>query len=195
MMLLIRSITDLPSITLCPAKQKAAPSIVVANAFRHLQLVRADRKPGSSQERTLNDTTWQGSRIPPAHRAWSAALRHQFGVSGSWIAKTRFRWTGADRMMLLGSAGFGAAPIVPCLLLIVRFSKSIEPFFSFRCTSLKASCSVPCYEPASHFVIPHFPRLISSCSISIALELPLTPESIKSSLARQLRVITRGNFK
>lgn len=84
-MLLIRSIADLPSITSCPAKQKL-PRLVVANALRHLQLIRADRKPGSSHERTLNDATRQGSRIPdPARppsleRCVASPIRRQRGV-------------------------------------------------------------------------------------------------------------------
>lgn len=140
--LLIRSITDLPSI-IRALPSKSCSSIVVANAFRHLQLIRADRKPGSSQERTLNDAARPGSRIPPAHRAWSAALRHQFGVSGSWIAQEGFRWTCADRMMLLGSAGLTLLSLcLICCLLFESARRSSPSLFAALPSKLPAASPV-----------------------------------------------------
>lgn len=70
---------------------------------------------------------------------------------------------------------------------IVRFDKTIERFFPFRCSSL------PCNQPASHFVIPHFPRFISMLLSPAHGSCHLHCNSF--NLPRQLRVIPRGNSK
>lgn len=139
-----------------PCQAKAAPSIVVANAFRHLQLVRADRKPGSSQERTLNDAGKDPGSRPPTEPG--AALRHQFGVSGSWpwIAKKRFRWTCADRMMLLGSAGLVLLPcLICCLLFDLANRSSPSSFFAALLSKRRAASPVMNPQAISSFPTSH----------------------------------------
>lgn len=145
-----------------PYQAEAAASIVVANVFRHLQLARRSQTrviPRANPERRNQAGIPDPARPPSLERCVASPIRRRRVVDSARRVQVDRRRS--DDAALLSR--LDAALAVPFLLLIVRFDKAIERFFPFRCSSPKASCSVPCNQPASHFVIPHFPRFISRC--------------------------------
>lgn len=89
---------------------------------------------------------------PPKLVRCQAVLRHQFGVSGSWIEKKGFRWTCADRMMLLLSLFF-IGSLICCLFFDLASRSSHSSLFA----ALLSKLCTGTLSTASHFVIPHFP--------------------------------------
>jgi hypothetical protein len=149
MMLRARSITDLPSIIYAlPAKQKLlrhrrrkCPSSPAVDPRRSQTRVIPRANPERRNQARIPDP----ARPPSLERCVASPIRRQRVVDS------------ARRVQVDLRRSDDAALIVPCPLLIVRSGKAIGSFFTFRCSSLKTSRSVPCLltrKPFRHSPLP-----------------------------------------